>query len=429
MHIGDHHSRADRGGRPADRPARPAPGRRGARSRAGSPTATTASTSAATTTWSGCRASAPRCSASTARPSARPTTPPRSWASRPQVAAMLENPPCLVTAFVKGRELTAEELRKPDASRRWPTPCALPRLGHGAAHQLRLVPARRRLRGQGARARRRAAGGVRAGARSGPRHRGRPAGTGRARARALPQRPAHRELPARRRARADHRLGVRRHRRPLLRPGQLRGEQRARRRRRGAPARGLLRRAGGRQAAGSAQALPLHVGLPRGHVGRGPDERLGARSSTSAATRTSTSSAWPGPGRTTASTAGCGRRADSGPRAPRLRPLRDRRRGRRRDVDRLSPGRARLRGRAAGGPQPAHVGLDLPLGRSVRPAARLGVADPDDDALGRAVPEARGGLRLGRVRRPAAGLERGAAWRSCAARPRGPTRSGSRWSW
>ena len=32
----------------------------------------------------------------------------------PKVAAMLENPPCLVTAFVKGRELTAEELRKPD---------------------------------------------------------------------------------------------------------------------------------------------------------------------------------------------------------------------------------------------------------------------------------------------------------------------------
>jgi thiamine kinase-like enzyme len=32
----------------------------------------------------------------------------------PQVAAMLEEPPCLVTAFVKGRELTAEELRRPD---------------------------------------------------------------------------------------------------------------------------------------------------------------------------------------------------------------------------------------------------------------------------------------------------------------------------
>ena len=31
----------------------------------------------------------------------------------PPVAAMLENPPCLVTGFVKGRELTAEELREP----------------------------------------------------------------------------------------------------------------------------------------------------------------------------------------------------------------------------------------------------------------------------------------------------------------------------
>jgi thiamine kinase-like enzyme len=32
----------------------------------------------------------------------------------PQVAAMLEDPPCLVTGFVKGRELTAEELREPE---------------------------------------------------------------------------------------------------------------------------------------------------------------------------------------------------------------------------------------------------------------------------------------------------------------------------
>jgi thiamine kinase-like enzyme len=32
----------------------------------------------------------------------------------PEVAARLEDPPCLVTAFVKGRELTAEELRQPD---------------------------------------------------------------------------------------------------------------------------------------------------------------------------------------------------------------------------------------------------------------------------------------------------------------------------
>jgi thiamine kinase-like enzyme len=33
----------------------------------------------------------------------------------PKVAAMLEEPPCLVTCFIEGRELTAEELRAPDA--------------------------------------------------------------------------------------------------------------------------------------------------------------------------------------------------------------------------------------------------------------------------------------------------------------------------
>ena len=31
----------------------------------------------------------------------------------PKVAAMFEEPPCLVTCFVEGRELTSEELRDP----------------------------------------------------------------------------------------------------------------------------------------------------------------------------------------------------------------------------------------------------------------------------------------------------------------------------
>src|SRR5882724_5212648 len=31
----------------------------------------------------------------------------------PSVAAMFEDPPCLVTCFVEGRELTSEELREP----------------------------------------------------------------------------------------------------------------------------------------------------------------------------------------------------------------------------------------------------------------------------------------------------------------------------
>ncbi len=44
----------------------------------------------------------------------------------------------------------------------------------------------------------------------------------------------------------------------------------------GAPAGGLLRRAGHASPAGRAEAVPLHVGLPRGDVGRGADERVRA---------------------------------------------------------------------------------------------------------------------------------------------------------
>ena len=33
----------------------------------------------------------------------------------PKVAAMFEDPPCLVTCFIEGRELTSDELREPDA--------------------------------------------------------------------------------------------------------------------------------------------------------------------------------------------------------------------------------------------------------------------------------------------------------------------------
>src|SRR4029077_19492383 len=62
------------------------------------------------------------------------------------------------------------------------------------------------------------------------------------------------------------------HGRPVLRPGQLRGQQRARRGRRGRAARGVRFR--GR--AGS-HADALHVRLPRGDVGRRPAGDLGAR--------------------------------------------------------------------------------------------------------------------------------------------------------
>ena len=59
--------------------------------------------------------------------------------------------------------------------------------------------------------------------------------------------------------------------------GNFAVEQRARGRPGGAAARGLLRRAAGRSAPGDAEAVPLHVGLPRGDVGRGPGGGLRAR--------------------------------------------------------------------------------------------------------------------------------------------------------
>ena len=59
----------------------------------------------------------------------------------------------------------------------------------------------------------------------------------RARTRPLPQRPARGQLHPRRRAALDRRLGVRGDGRPLLRPRQLRGQQRARRGRRAGAAR------------------------------------------------------------------------------------------------------------------------------------------------------------------------------------------------
>ena len=58
-------------------------------------------------------------------------------------------------------------------------------------------------------------------------------------------------------------------------------------------------------------------------------------------------------------------------------------------VDRLPPRRARLARRRAARPRAAHERLDVPLGRARRPAALVGVADADDDVLGRALPEAR----------------------------------------
>ena len=121
------------------------------------------------------------------------------------------------------------------------------------------------------------------------------------------------------------------------------------------------------------------------------------------------------------------RRRERVARASRRRPLRDRRRGRRGHVDRLPPGPARLGRRGAARAQPAHLGLDLPLGRPRRPAARLGLADEDDDVLGRALPAALGESTAAGSSAAASGSPPArSAWRSCAARPAGPRRSGCR---
>ncbi len=84
----------------------------------------------------------------------------------------------------------------------------------------------------------------------------------------------------------------------------------------------------------------------------------------------------------------------------------------RRHHRRLSPGPARRARRTAGRAGGADGGLDLPLGRSRRPAARRPHADPDEHVRRRAVPAAPGrrpAAGLGRERQHQARLERGAA--------------------
>ena len=79
---------------------------------------------------------------------------------------------------------------------------------------------------------------------------------------------------------------------------------------------------------------------------------------------------------------------------------------------RLSPGPARRARRTAGRAGGADGGLDLPLGRSRRPAARRPHPDPDEHVRRRAVPAAPGrrpAAGLGRERQHQGRLERGAA--------------------
>ncbi len=104
----------------------------------------------------------------------------------PRVAAMLDEPSSLVTAFVSGREMRADELREPETIAEVAHRPARPaRLGHRAPDRLRLVPARGGVRGDGPRQRQRAARRLRRGAQ------GR-----RAIERAVRDQPGHEPVPA-----------------------------------------------------------------------------------------------------------------------------------------------------------------------------------------------------------------------------------------
>ncbi len=101
--------------------------------------------------------------------------------------------------------------------------------------------------------------------------------------RAGAQRPAQRQLPLRRHG-APRRLGVRRDDRPVLRPGQRRGQQRLLARRRARAAR-RLRRSRRRGPRGDAGADEDGLGAARGDVGRAPAGHLGPGRGLRASTR------------------------------------------------------------------------------------------------------------------------------------------------
>ena len=145
----------------------------------------------------------------------------------PEVVAFLAEPPCLVTAFIPGRPVEAAELRAPPllddvaaALRASTTGRSLP----SSFDAFAIVEDYRATAPSAAR------GSPPASTSSPPaRARSEQVLTGsRARSGPVPQRPADRQLPLRRRARADRRLGVRGHGRPLLRPRQPLGQQRLR---------------------------------------------------------------------------------------------------------------------------------------------------------------------------------------------------------
>ena len=146
----------------------------------------------------------------------------------PEVIAFIEPEGYLVTRFIGGAVVGPEAIREPDALRRIAQSLRAVHSGPADRGALRLLPRRRGLRRDGCDPRHQRSRGVRASARDGGARR-----TGaRPGARApLPQRPAHRQLHRRRPPDSDRRLGVRGDGRRLLRPGELRRQQRAVRRR------------------------------------------------------------------------------------------------------------------------------------------------------------------------------------------------------
>ena len=181
----------------------------------------------------------------------------------------------------------------------------------------------------------------------------------------------------------------------------------------------------------------LHVGLPRGDVGRRAAGDLGARLRLRRRTRTSTSSGSPARRRHRRSRQLCGgERPCAG---------RRRRRRRRRLLDPVLARAPRVRRRRPRRARRPDERLDLPLRRPRRAAPRLDQPDEDDDELGRAVPHARrgggagDGLARGRLAtarvvggadggdRPAGGLgEDVRARRSSSSPPRRPASSSRR---
>ena len=211
----------------------------------------------------------------------------------PRVAALLTDPPALVTEFVEGTGMEASDLQEPDALKQIAGEL---RSYHDSerqpSDQVRLLHPRSRVRRDGAQPRRRAAPRLRGVAGRRRRDSGEAVGL-RARAGPVPQRPAGRELHPGKGEDLDRRLGVRGHGRPLLRPRQLLGQQRARRGRPGCAAGGLLRR-GARRRAGSRRCrCSASCRTSARRCGASCRAASATSTSTSTSTRPSTSTAWP----------------------------------------------------------------------------------------------------------------------------------------